>query len=382
MVKILKNSKLKYLLFIVFFVGACFACFHIVIANSGRSSSDIFDYLNRRLIGHTKLEAVFNPLINIMRSYTGDIAKHKRKKIYTEALKQRYITRNIKFDSYPVVVTTSTGVYSYKTIAEAAKFAPSGAVIEITAGHYRDAQAVWEQDDITIKAIGGMVHVYAEGKSAEGKAIWVMRTKQATIEGVAFYDARVSDKNGAGIRLETGTFNILRCHFENNENGILTTAAVNTLYVEQSMFIQNGNGNGYSHGVYAGSIEQLIIKDSEFFSSYVGHQIKSRSAVSKIENVKIVDHLGLVSYELDFPNGGEVNVVGSYIEQARDHENSVMLSYGTEGLKHLTNTLKVSGNTFKNLANGGTFVRTVVGTELVDMKNNYFYGNGVRLIKN
>jgi hypothetical protein len=375
------NFKLKRLMFITLFVGSALAFFHIIIANSGRSSSDFFDYLNRRLSGHTKLEAVFNPLINVMRYYTGDLARKEREGIYKEALKQRYRPRDIKFDSNPVIVTATTGVYSYKTIAEAAKLAPSGAIVEIMGGNYQDAQAVWVQDEITIKALGGMVHLYAEGKSVEGKAIWVMRTKQATIEGIAFYDTHVHDKNGAGMRLETGTFNIQRCHFENNENGILTTASVSTLNIKESVFIQNGYGDGYSHGVYAGSIEKLAVKDSEFYSTYVGHHIKSRAAVSRIENVKLFDYQGLVSYELDFPNGGDVIVSGSYIEQARDNENSVILSYGVEGLKHPTNTLKVSGNTFKNFANGGTFVRTVFGTDLVDVKNNYFYGNGIKLIK-
>jgi hypothetical protein len=361
------------LIFMFFLYGM----FLVAVAYAGRSSQEIFDYLNHRLYGHTKLEFVFNPIIDFARLAHDDIPKAARMGMINKMQAARYPERNIIPASKSVLVFSDKSVKQYATISEAALYAPSGAVVEISAGDYTEAQAVWKQKEITIRGIGGPVRLFAGKKSAEGKAIWVFRTGKASISGIGFFDAKVHDMNGAGVRAEKGDFSFDNVHFENNESGILTTAAVGTLTVDRSTFINNGNGDGYSHAIYAGKIDLLVVTRSVFYNTIVGHHIKSRAASSFVQDSKFYDELGLVSYELNFPNGGEVFVLNNYLEQNNYNENSVMLSYGEEGLLHKVNTLTVNKSTFRNVASGGTFVRTVIDSDKSIIENSRFMGNGI-----
>ena len=108
------------------------------------------------------------------------------------------------------------------TIAQAARVARDDDIVEIAAGTYRGDVAVWRQKRLTIRGIGGTPVLSAKGQIAEGKAIWVIRDGDFTIENVAFEGARAPARNGAGIRFERGRLAVRRCRFTDNENGILT----------------------------------------------------------------------------------------------------------------------------------------------------------------
>ena len=121
------------------------------------------------------------------------------------------------------------------TIAEAAKIAQDDDVVEILPGNYRGDVAVWLQKRLTIRGIGETPTLNADGKSAEGKAIWVFRDGEFVVENVAFEGARVADRNGAGIRFERGKLTVRRCRFTDNENGLLTANFVDSeLVIEDS----------------------------------------------------------------------------------------------------------------------------------------------------
>jgi hypothetical protein len=66
----------------------------------------------------------------------------------------------------------------------------------------------------------------ADGRSAEGKAILVVRSAHENsdirVENIEFRGARVADRNGAGIRFERGQLQVVHCAFVDNENGTLT----------------------------------------------------------------------------------------------------------------------------------------------------------------
>ena len=64
-----------------------------------------------------------------------------------------------------------------KTIAFAAYSARAGAIIYVDSGTYTSDVAVWTQDNITVRAVGGRVRLLANGAAAEGKGIWVVRAK-------------------------------------------------------------------------------------------------------------------------------------------------------------------------------------------------------------
>lgn len=193
-----------------------------------------------------------------------------------------------------------------KTIAAAARLAGDGAVVEVDSGTYEGDVAVWTQDALTLRAVGGRVKLMANGAAAEGKGIWVMRGGQMDVDGFEFSGATVPDHNGAGIRLEKGTLTVRNCAFLDNENGILTSNNSElVLRIENSEFAWNGYGDGYTHNLYVGAIASLSVTGSYFHHARVGHLLKSRAAVNDIRYNRLTDEAGgHASYELEFANGG------------------------------------------------------------------------------
>ncbi|MCX9156428.1 hypothetical protein OPU71_09865 [Niveibacterium sp. 24ML] len=237
-----------------------------------------------------------------------------------------------------------------RTIADAARLAKDGDVVEITAGEYRGDVAVWSQKDLTIRGVGGMPRLLAMGASAEGKGIFVVRGERVRIENLEFRGAKVRDKNGAGIRLETGKLTVVGCKFLENENGILTSNNEQIeLQVERSEFGHNGAGDGQSHNLYAGKIASLKVSGSYFHHAKVGHLLKSRARDNRILYNRLTDEIaGKASYELEFPSGGIAVVIGNLIEQSSSSENFKIISMGAEGLAWPTNALYLSHNTIVN----------------------------------
>jgi hypothetical protein len=246
-----------------------------------------------------------------------------------------------------------------KTLAQASKLARSGAVIEVDAGDYVGDVAVWNQEALTLRALGGRVRLVAAGTAAEGKAIWVMR--------------------GAGIRLEKGKLQIRNCRFIENENGILTGNQSDTvLEIETSEFGHNGYGDGQSHNLYAGAIAELSVTGSYFHHANVGHLLKSRAAVSRIFYNRLSDEAGgRASYELEFAIGGMAYVVGNIIQQGPQTENPYLISYGAEGYKWPRNGIYLVNNTLVDgRAGGGIFLRVRPEDLPIRAVNNLLVGKG------
>jgi len=161
-----------------------------------------------------------------------------------------------------------------KRPSAAAQIARDGDTIEIDAGIYDGDAAVWRQHRLTIRGLGGRAHLRANGAHAEGKAIWVIKGNDTTIESVEFSGAKVSDQNGAGIRLEGAGLTVRECYFHNNENGILAGAnQASDIVVEHSEFTQNGAGDGYSHNLYVGNVRSFTLRFSYVHHALVGHNV-------------------------------------------------------------------------------------------------------------
>jgi len=237
-----------------------------------------------------------------------------------------------------------------QTLSAAAQLARAGAIIEVDAGVYVADVAVWPQDDITIRAAGGRVRLVAQGASAEGKAIWVVRANRMRVEGFDFEGAAVPDRNGAGIRLEKGSLFLRDCRFRYNEMGLLTGNDPDTvLEIENSEFAYNQRPDGHNHNLYVGQIARLTVVDSYFHHAHIGHLLKSRAALSHIINSRLIDgDGGSASYELEFPNGGMAFVVGNTIAQSTGTQNRTMISFGAEGYKWPRNALYLANNTLVN----------------------------------
>ena len=247
------------------------------------------------------------------------------------------------------------------------------------AGDYVADVAVWQQDDITLRAVGGRVRLHANGAAAEGKGIWVVRAKGMRVEGFDFEGATVPSRNGAGIRLETGSLYVRDCRFRYNEMGLLTNNDPDTvLEIENSEFAYNQRPDGHNHNLYAGRIARLSVKDSYLHHARTGHLLKSRAALNHIVNNRLTDEDGgTASYELEFPNGGLAYVVGNLISQSSQTENPHLISFGAEGYKWPRNEIHLENNTLINpLAQGGVFLRVAPGADAIRAVNNRLVGPG------
>lgn len=235
-----------------------------------------------------------------------------------------------------------------RSFAAALEAAKDGDLIELLPGRYAGQVAVIRQKKLTLRGVGGRPVFDADGKHAEGKAIWVVRDGDITVENVEFRGARVPDANGAGIRFEKGRLTLRRCRFADNEISLATgNDEAAELFVEDSEFGQAPQRvGGLAHLLYAGRIGRLEVRGSRFHQGFEGHLIKSRAKVSRIAYNLIFDgEGGGASYEIDLPNGGDAVVIGNIIGQSRATQNPVMVSYGAEGRPWPVNRLLLSHNT-------------------------------------
>lgn len=265
----------------------------------------------------------------------------------------------------------------------AAEKARDGDVIEIAAGVYGEDVAVWRQNNLTIRGVGGLAHMRADGANAEGKGTWVIKGNNTTIENIEFSGSKVSDGNGAGIRLEGAGLTLRHCYFHDNQNGILSGGrAGSEVLIEHSEFARNGNGDGGTHNIYIGNEASFTLRYSYIHHAVVGHDVKSRAQQNYILYNRIMDEAtGRSSYGIDLPNGGLSYVVGNLIQQGPDTENFTIISYGAEGLKHPTNELYVVNNTLVNdREQGGQFVAVKPEAGTVKLINNLVIGRGEVLV--
>lgn len=262
-------------------------------------------------------------------------------------------------------------------VAEVAPKLNDGDVVEIAEGFYDGDVAVLSTNDLVLCGLGKGPRIDASGKSAEGKGIWVIKGERARVENIHFTGAKVSDRNGAGIRFEGRDLTVRHCRFTGNENGILTgEKSDSTVTIEHSEFTRNGAGDGYTHNIYIGKIGRLNARFNIFREAVIGHNVKTRAAESVIEYNQIVnDKSGRASMEVDFSNGGVGVLVGNVIQQGTEAENLVLVSYGPEGMPYTRNVLLMASNTFVNDRTNSIFVRVPDGRDCLGM-NNVFAGRG------
>jgi hypothetical protein len=274
---------------------------------------------------------------------------------------------------------------TYLHISDVAHQAKDGDTVEILPGEYQGDVAVWQQKSLTIRGIGQRPVLIADGKYAEGKAIWVIRNGDFRIENIEFRGARVPDRNGAGIRLEHGRLHVRDCSFIDNQTGILTSNDDKAeLTIENSRFAQAPRQiESLPHLLYVGRIAAVRISGSRFENGFRGHLIKSRARISHIHDSHVVDGpSGEASYEIDLPNGGIAHITGNTIGQSAKTQNPVLVSYGAEGEVWPENSLTLNDNVLINeYLPAGWFLRIHVDhfslPPKVDLRNNRTQGLGI-----
>lgn len=251
-----------------------------------------------------------------------------------------------------------------RTPSAAAAVATDGTVVEVAAGDYHGDVAVWTQNRLTLRAVGGRAHLHADGAAAEGKAIWVIKGDEVTVEGIEFSGTRVPSLNGAGIRAEGAGLTIRDCHFHHNENGLLTNHNPNgMLIIDASEFDHNivdfERTGRLGHNIYVGNIRRFVLTNSHVHDAVTGHQVKSRARENEISDNRIGDGDGGSSYLIDLPDGGRAVIRRNQLEQSERAPNRTAIAFAAEGNRNAPfgTALLVEDNRFENAGSPGTFVR-------------------------
>lgn len=254
--------------------------------------------------------------------------------------------------------------------------ARNGAVIEVPAGYY-DLKDVKVEKSLTLTgpavAEGAPDTARAIFYSAEvtDKGLLVPLTGVALkVENITFRDVTGWSRNGAGIRHEGGDLTVINCVFDNNENGILSTGEpTGIITIANSDFIDNGFGDGLSHGIYVLEAVSLTVRDSRFVGTRIGHHVKSLAGQTTVTNTVLDDARGRTSYAIDASKGGSLTVTGNTMVQSVDSDNHAIINYdltrgGSPG------PILIENNTITNHYDGGVFLRNDSRSKPVMSGNN------------
>lgn len=265
----------------------------------------------------------------------------------------------------------------YTRPSAVASLVGNGDTVEIDSTRYTDVCS-WRANDLLLKGPSGRPNLDATGMQlAEGKAVWVIKGRNNTVDGIEFMGAACVDLNGAGIRIEGANLTVRNSFFHDNENGILGGAdSTSEVIIEYSEFSRNGYGDGYSHNMYIGNIRSFTLRYCYSHHARVGHLVKSRAKTNYILYNRIMDEAtGYSSRVIDLPNGGCSYLIGNLFHKGPNAQNSNMIGYGLEGISAgYDTTLYCVNNTMVNARNPiGPFVslQTRCSTVLI---NNIFYG--------
>jgi len=266
---------------------------------------------------------------------------------------------------------------TYTAPRNVASLVADGDTILIDAGTYPAETATWSRNRLVFRGVGGFAHLTAPVSISNGKAIWVIAGNDAVLDSIEFSKASVPDQNGAGIRAEGTNLTVRRSFFHDNENGIL--GGKGTVRVEESEFVRNGFGDGYSHNLYIANCDTFLFLRSRSHQAKIGHEVKSRAKVNIIVGNWIGNEsTGTASYEIDLPNGGASVIAGNMIQQGAHTDNPTLVSYGEEGMTNPGSDLHFSHNTLVNDLDRGTFLRLAAGTT-GSVVNNLYVGAGTFL---
>jgi hypothetical protein len=209
--------------------------------------------------------------------------------------------------------------------------------------------------------------------TCEGKAALVLRGRSATVEGLTFQNMRVSDRNGAGIRIEQGNLIVRESLFRNSESGILGgNDRSGRIVVERSTFSGLGycpDGGDCAHSIYIGDYGTLSVRRSRFERGRGGHYVKSRSPRIEVVDSSFDDTAGhATNYMIDLSAGATGTIARNTFVQGRDKENySALITVAAEGASNSSNGLTIADNDATlapGVRNGTSFVADLSGDSI------------------
>ena len=233
-----------------------------------------------------------------------------------------------------------------------------------------------DEDDKPILRAGSVI----ANDFSNGKGIMVIKGNHVIVRNLIFENARVPDRNGAGIRQEGCNLQIYNCVFRNNEMGILCGSYSDCkTTIEHCRFEGNGSNDnpGYQHNVYINHIDTLIFRFNVTANAVAeGHELKSRAKFNYIAYNHILNTESIDSRNIDISNGGQAIIIGNVVEQSSHSANSNLIGFGLEGIDATQKQeLYLLNNTIVNRKNTGSFVQFPPSAlDTIVIVNNAFCG--------
>ncbi|GAB6260897.1 right-handed parallel beta-helix repeat-containing protein [Photobacterium sp. 53610] len=194
------------------------------------------------------------------------------------------------------------------------------------------------RDNVTVTGSG---NTHFRGAQLKDKATFIVDGDDVRIENIECSQVTVPDQNGACVRQQGRDLVLSRVFFHDSEQGILSAPGTGNLTIEHSRFERLGKA-GRAHAVYSNN-DSLTIRYSRFHSSKdEGHEIKSRAQRTLIEYSEIASINGDDSRLVDTPNGGELVIRNSVLEQGPNSSNRQLIGFGLESTYDATKSNRVT----------------------------------------
>ncbi|MEM9706024.1 MAG: hypothetical protein AAF850_08100, partial [Pseudomonadota bacterium] len=261
------------------------------------------------------------------------------------------------------LLTVQSSAQDANDIASLIENASSERALVLPAGDYFIEGDIKVRKNIRIDG-NGNVRLIAAAPLAKG-ILNTLPNVNLTVSGISFEGATSPDKNGAGIRHDGDTLTILDCRFIRNENGVLATGAdAGIVRIDRSEFLENGYGDGYSHGIYLSSGGQLRVKRSSFTGTRIGHHVKSLATFTIIDSTTFYDADGKTSYAVDASRGGALLITNSMFTKAENASNNAFFNYDlTRGGR--TDRVEIIGNQINNARRNAVVLRNATPARAV-----------------
>lgn len=244
--------------------------------------------------------------------------------------------------------------------------AKKGSMVEIPEGYYLVSDMRVRK---SIKLVGQGDVIFQSANRVRKGLLVPQVGVSLHVENITFRGASSRDLNGAGIRHEGRDLTVVDCIFEGNENGILSTGSEKgKIEIRNSSFLGSGYGDGYSHGIYLSSGKELVIDQSHFIGTKIGHHVKSLAPQNSITNSYFDDADAGTSYTIDINRGGIALISDNFIMQRASSENATILHYSIER-GGSAESLNIEGNTIINRHPQGRFFNNESKIQAISEKN-------------
>ena len=178
----------------------------------------------------------------------------------------------------------------------------------------------------------------------------------ATFRRLRFWGFRRADGYGnyAAIRLGQTFFNrplsnsivIDDCEISGCDDGILGGSVGQKVLLSRSYFHNNGNGTGLCHNIYVGVVDQLVVENILSTRCTIGHLLKTRAAMTTVQNSRLLGGGGTESACLDVPNAGVLTIDGLVCQKSPNSDAGWVIHYSGESQGfHNPSSVTVSGLT-------------------------------------